>query len=401
MKEGPTGKKPLDKIKVTGFNGLIALVTCLTLLSLTFFTFNSSKKSLAADAPGVDLVLLTPSLTIPANSTFAVTVEAQCNGLEILGVDVYLNYDPLFITVQSVTPGTTLEFALQNEYDNALGMLAYSAGKLTQPFPSQNFTVATITFNAKSPLASTTTALIFNKDPLRETGVTTGTTSVLRNAISLALNILPATPIPSNIVSPTPTPTPSPSPPPPAPSSPPATPSTTPSISPSTSPSNTPPLTPVPPRINTTSVTGITATSATLNGSLSSPGSAKEITLSFEWGTTASYGQTTPIQVVKDLNVYSFPINNLTPGAAYHFRMKAKGEGEFLSSDGIFTTLVETPALSPTAEPTEQPVLRPEPAESPSLFPGWLSGTWLWVIIAVGGVLIITLVLFLLWRNRY
>jgi hypothetical protein len=153
-----------------------------------------------ATGVGVDLELLTPSLTIPANSTFVVTVEAQCNGLEILGVELYLNYDPLLITVQSVTPGTTLEFALQNEHDNDLGTLAYSAGKLTQPFPSQNFTVATITFNAKSPLSPTTTALIFNKTPPRETGVTTGTTLVLRNANSLTLNILPTATVDISVI---------------------------------------------------------------------------------------------------------------------------------------------------------------------------------------------------------
>jgi hypothetical protein len=298
---------------------------------------------------------------------------------------VHLNYDPLLITVQPVTAGKTLDIALQNEYDNARGTLSYSAGTFTTPLPSQNFTVATITFNAKSPPAPATTELIFNKAPPRETGVTAGPDSVLRNASNLKLDILPPALFPANTI------------PPPPPSSPPATPST----SPTSPPSNTPPVITLLPRINTINITGITATSATLNGSLTSPGSDKEINLSLEWGATAAYGQTTPVQIVKDLNVYSFPVNNLIPGTAYHFRMKAMGDGEVVSGDGIFTTLTATPSPPPTTTATEPPVLRPEPAEPSATILDWFSGNWVWVVIATGTVLVIALVVFLFWRNRY
>jgi hypothetical protein len=91
---------------------------------------------------------------------------------EVSGVQAFIDFDPDYLEVQSVTPGASLPTVLQNTYDNTAGTIDYSAGKLGAPFPTGEFVVATIEFKA---LAETTdTAVTFSFTGARTTTVDLG-----------------------------------------------------------------------------------------------------------------------------------------------------------------------------------------------------------------------------------
>jgi hypothetical protein len=92
----------------------------------------------------------------------------------------------------------------------------------------------------------------------------------------------------------------------------------------------------------TSVATPVTATSATLNGSINAGGVSTAT--SFEYGTTTAYGQTmtgSPSSVSgTSATTFTATLTNLTPGTLYHFR--AKGMNSTDSDDGdhmTFTTL--------------------------------------------------------------
>ncbi|MDO8491775.1 MAG: hypothetical protein Q7T04_07165, partial [Dehalococcoidia bacterium] len=71
-------------------------------------------------------------------------------------VDAFVNFDPSILEIMQIAQATTaLPVELSNVYDNTAGTAGYSASKLTSPAPSGNFSVATITFRAKTTTTST------------------------------------------------------------------------------------------------------------------------------------------------------------------------------------------------------------------------------------------------------
>jgi trimeric autotransporter adhesin len=94
-----------------------------------------------------------------------------------------------------------------------------------------------------------------------------------------------------------------------------------------------------PPVVTTNSATNITATSATLNGSLNPHGLTT--TIFFQYGTTTNYGSATAMQSQTG-NTYrniTANINGLTSHTTYHFRMVAtNANGTRMGSDRTFTT---------------------------------------------------------------
>lgn len=107
------------------------------------------------------------------------------------------------------------------------------------------------------------------------------------------------------------------------------------------------------PAATTQAATNISASGATLNGSVN----ANDIstTVTFDYGTTTGYGQTasaTPGQVTGNTGTAaSAVISGLTPGVTYHFRIKAVNSlGTAYGDDMVFTTA----GSAPTA--TTQPV---------------------------------------------
>ena len=94
--------------------------------------------------------------------------------------------------------------------------------------------------------------------------------------------------------------------------------------------------------VSTGAETNITATSATVIGYLQSLGAYRSANVWFEWGTTTSYGQVTPMQTMYSSGVFNYTLQGLAPGTTYHFRALAVpggGEGVTVRGfDSVFTT---------------------------------------------------------------
>jgi len=98
-----------------------------------------------------------------------------------------------------------------------------------------------------------------------------------------------------------------------------------------------------PPVVATKPATLIASFSVTLNGSLDPHGLAT--TVNFQYGTTTSYGSTTPMQTQTG-NTYrnvAANISGLSPNTVYHFRIVATNSaGTRFGGDRTFTTLAAT-----------------------------------------------------------
>ena len=102
-----------------------------------------------------------------------------------------------------------------------------------------------------------------------------------------------------------------------------------------------------PPTVTTTSATWIGTGSATLNGILTGLGSAASVQVSFDWGLSTDYGNTTLSETVTATGAFARAISGLAPGTTYHFRVKAVGDDIIYGEDLAFMTGTE-PAAPPT-----------------------------------------------------
>ena len=94
-----------------------------------------------------------------------------------------------------------------------------------------------------------------------------------------------------------------------------------------------------PPTVYTDDATGLGTTTATLNGNLSSLGTASSVTVSFVWGTSSgSYPNGTTGQAMTSTGAYSFDLASLTPGTTYYCKAKAVGDGTSYGGENDFTT---------------------------------------------------------------
>lgn len=103
-----------------------------------------------------------------------------------------------------------------------------------------------------------------------------------------------------------------------------------------------------PPVVNTLDASAITINSAILNGNLSSLGTATSVNVFFEYGTTTKYGNSTSAVVTTTAGAFSAKLNGISPGVTYHFRAKADGGANGVSTgeDKTFTTGTTPPAAS-------------------------------------------------------
>jgi phosphodiesterase/alkaline phosphatase D-like protein len=109
-----------------------------------------------------------------------------------------------------------------------------------------------------------------------------------------------------------------------------------------------------PPTVGTPQATNVTITSATLNGDITSMGSATQVQAYFEYGTSTSYGENTTSQLMLQPGPFSADISGLQPGTTYHFREKADGgpAGIGYGPDVVFTTM-SIPPMTSTLPATE------------------------------------------------
>ncbi|MEY2536416.1 MAG: hypothetical protein QOG67_156 [Verrucomicrobiota bacterium] len=108
---------------------------------------------------------------------------------------------------------------------------------------------------------------------------------------------------------------------------------------------------PLPPAATTSAATAVSNATATLNGSVNPNGVAG--TAQFEYGTTASYGNTTTAQSISASNnptAVSQGIGGLTASTTYHFRVVATTTGgTTFGADQMFTTASSAPPTVSTS----------------------------------------------------
>jgi CSLREA domain-containing protein len=120
------------------------------------------------------------------------------------------------------------------------------------------------------------------------------------------------------------------------------------------------------PAVTTNTATNVASFSATLNGSINPLGSTT--TVHFQYGTTTSYGFTTPVQTLTGNTVrpISTNISGLTASTVYHFRIVASNTAvTSFGSDRTFTTLT----------PTGPPVVTTNPRTLVASFSATLNGS--------------------------
>ena len=138
------------------------------------------------------------------------------------------------------------------------------------------------------------------------------------------------------------------------------------------------------PSIDTGTVSNISATCVTLNGTLAAMGTATEVVTSFDvWadGSMAPAIEMFPNSSgdggggggggggfgwgwggrgpMKSPGAYSDDIKGLIPGTLYHYRSKAVGDGTFYGIERTFTTLVSAVAPSLTINPPDTTTSNP------------------------------------------
>jgi len=130
----------------------------------------------------------------------------------------------------------------------------------------------------------------------------------------------------------------------------------------------------VPPSVRTNAATDVSTHSATLNGILTSLGTATFVYASFVWGTThgGPYpNETTPPRTTNaTMMTFSVRLVGLSPGTTYYFEAKGNGgpSGTAYGNEGNFTTTT-VPPPTPTPMPTPTPTLPPTPTATPTPMP--------------------------------
>ena len=105
----------------------------------------------------------------------------------------------------------------------------------------------------------------------------------------------------------------------------------------------------VPPSVSTNGATGVTAGSATLNGTLTSLGTAPAVNVSFQYGTASgAYSVETTPQAMTATGDFSAPTGGLAAATTYYFRAKANGgiHGTSYGTEEVFTTSAIPPAVT-------------------------------------------------------
>jgi hypothetical protein len=93
------------------------------------------------------------------------------------------------------------------------------------------------------------------------------------------------------------------------------------------------------PSVATNDAIDIATGVATLNGNLTSLGTASTVEVSFQWGTSSgSYANETTAQVKTSAEEFSFELTFLSPNTTYYFRVRAAGDGTVYGSQKEFTT---------------------------------------------------------------
>ena len=93
----------------------------------------------------------------------------------------------------------------------------------------------------------------------------------------------------------------------------------------------------------------VTANGVILNGNLTILNSTPSVAVSFEWGLTASYGNTTTAQDMTTGGPFSVNLTGLAANTIYHFRAKAEHGSIIYGDDTVYKTYANTVQVKVTA----------------------------------------------------
>ena len=180
------------------FKGKFSRVIINVILVTTLILMLMPQLAQAAD-PVVDLVLLSDNSSLVVQTSFDITIQAQCGSQPVAGISAFLDFDPNYLEVTGVTPGTVLPTVLQNAVSNPVGHVDYSAGLALSDTespvgPNGTFTLATIHFRTmNSVIISTSVNFHTNTGdpPIRDTrAVAAGGATVTRNLTPATVTII-------------------------------------------------------------------------------------------------------------------------------------------------------------------------------------------------------------------
>ena len=143
-------------------------------------------------------MLLSPTeITTGIGERFEVNVEVEVNSSDQAMEEAlaYLNFDPEVLQVEELIPGSDLPSVLRNGFDNDAGHIDFAANKPAAPYPSDTFTLATISFITLRP--TNNTFISFNQELPRKSDVTFDNRSVLSSTAGNLVSIVIPTAIDS------------------------------------------------------------------------------------------------------------------------------------------------------------------------------------------------------------
>ncbi len=151
--------------------------------------------------------------TVLKEQIFTVDVQVVAGDQRVDGVEMYLDFDPLYLQVVdaggspagTIDPGTALNILIRNMVNNANGTIDFVCGKLDEPKPNGTFVVASIRFRAMWGTGEDTTAIRFAARAGSPTNVTGGGESVLGGTADASVSIAGESPPPTPTMTATPT----------------------------------------------------------------------------------------------------------------------------------------------------------------------------------------------------
>ncbi|HAJ38063.1 MAG TPA: hypothetical protein DCL15_20520 [Chloroflexi bacterium] len=133
------------------------------------------------------LAIVPAATTVGVSQSFSVTIHVRTTQ-PVDGAAAYIDFDPAVLQIAQVTGGSALPAVLLNQIDNVEGRLDFVAGALSAPFPSTDFTLATVFFTATQATAST--SLNFAAANPRLSDVTFGGASILHHREPAVVTVL-------------------------------------------------------------------------------------------------------------------------------------------------------------------------------------------------------------------
>ncbi|MFC2071877.1 cohesin domain-containing protein [Chloroflexota bacterium] len=197
-------------------------ILTLLLAFIILLTINTSVAT-AQSENLVDLVMEPPEITGKRGGTFELAIKAIPNGQKLVAMDVFLDFDPVYLEVVDsnpdvsgiqIDPGTILTSLMAAEVDNSNGRITHSTAMFGRESPDDVFTVANITFRTKATAAAGATEITFHTEIPRKTEVAYDGNSVLglisgatvtMEAASVPLPTIASSPPPTTASSPPPT----------------------------------------------------------------------------------------------------------------------------------------------------------------------------------------------------